>query len=85
MTINELIARLEEYREELGGETEVRLMTQQSWPFENAVHGLVSVPEINANSDDEGFDCQGNADQVVYLVDGDQLGYGTKTAWTEAH
>ena len=87
MTIDEVIARLAEYRDELGGETEVRLMTQPTWPFEHAIHGLVSVSELNANAnaDDEDFDCQGNADQVVYLVEGGQLGYGTKTAWTEAH
>jgi hypothetical protein len=42
MTLNELIERLEEYKDELGGEAEVRLMTQQNWPFENAITGLVS-------------------------------------------
>jgi hypothetical protein len=87
MTIDELIARLAEYRDELGGETEVRLMTQPTWPFEHAIHGLVSVSELkanaNANADDEDFDCHGNADQVVYLVEGAQLGYGTKTAWVQ--
>lgn len=40
MTIDELIERLEEYRDELGGDVEVRLMTQQSWPFENSICGL---------------------------------------------
>ena len=34
MTIDELIARLEDYRDEIGGDAEVRLMTQQNWPFE---------------------------------------------------
>jgi hypothetical protein len=37
MTLNEIIERLEEYRDELGGDCEVRLMTQQNWPFENAI------------------------------------------------
>ena len=46
MTLHELIERLEEYRGELG-DAEVRLMTQQNWPFENAITGLVSGAEIN--------------------------------------
>ena len=37
MTIDELIARLEDYRDEIGGDAEVRLMTQQNWPFENSI------------------------------------------------
>ena len=39
MTLNELIDRLEDYRQELGGDTEVRLMTQSNWPFENSIYG----------------------------------------------
>ena len=42
MTIDELIERLEEYRDNLGGDAEVRLMTQQHWPFENEITGLAS-------------------------------------------
>ncbi len=30
MTLNEIIERLEEYRDEMGGDCEVRLMTQQN-------------------------------------------------------
>lgn len=41
MTLNQLIDRLEEYRERLGDDCEVRLMTQQNWPFENTITGLV--------------------------------------------
>jgi hypothetical protein len=40
VTLDELIERLDEYRDELGGETEVRLMTQQNWPFEYELAGL---------------------------------------------
>ncbi len=45
MTIDELIARLEDYRDEIGGDAEVRLMTQQNWPFENSIYGLASGAE----------------------------------------
>jgi hypothetical protein len=75
MTLNELIERLEEYRDELGGDAEVRLMTQQNWPFKNALTGLVSGAEIN------------EADQTtaVYIVEGTQIGYGLKRAWDAAY
>ena len=52
MTIDELIERLEEYRDTLGGDAEVRLMTQQNWPFENEIVGLASGEEINGRDDD---------------------------------
>lgn len=52
MTIDELIERLEEYRDEIGGAAEVRLMTQSNWPFENSVFGLASGREINDAADE---------------------------------
>ena len=85
MTLNELIERLEEYRDELGEDCEVRLMTQQNWPFENAITGLVSGAEINdAEHDDD--DCDDvETDTVVYIVEGEQLRYGSKRAWEAAY
>ena len=65
MTIDELIERLEEYRDEIGGDTEVRLMTQENWPFENSIRGLCSGKEISESG---------------YSDEQDQIGYGTKRA-----
>ena len=85
MTINELIERLEEYRDDLGGETDVRLMTQQNWPFENGIVGLASREEINdAADDDEGTDDE-SQEPVVFIVEGEQCCYGTKRAWEVAY
>ena len=91
MTIDELIERLEEYRDEIGGDAEVRLMTQQNWPFENTVCGLASGSEINDSSDDDEEedeqedDDENTADRsVLYIVEGNQIGYGTKQAWNVA-
>jgi hypothetical protein len=87
MTINELIERLEEYRDETGGDTEVRLMTQENWPFENSIRGLCSGKEISesGDSDDDDDNSESDADaSVVYIVEQDQLGYGTKRAWDVA-
>jgi hypothetical protein len=79
MTIDELISRLEEYRDTLGGEAEVRLMTQQAWPFENEIRGLASGEEIHGSDDDEAEGA------VVFLVEGGQRGYGSKHAWEVAY
>ena len=88
MTVNELIERLEEYRDELGN-VEVRLMTQSNWPFENGIAGLASGPEINEagdeDSDDEDDEEDVVANDVLYIVEGGQIGYGTKRAWAVAH
>jgi len=87
MTIEELIERLEEYRDAIGGEAEVRLMTQQHWPFENEIAGLASGEEINdtAEDDDPNDDEDVDEDQVVFIVEGQQRCYGSKRAWEVAH
>ena len=87
MTIDELIARLEDYRDEIGGDAEVRLMTQQNWPFENSIYGLASGAEINdydQDDEDGGDDDDAAEDAVLFIVEGQQLGYGTKRAWEVA-
>ena len=81
MTIDELIERLEEYRDTLGGEAKVLLMTQQQWPFENDICGIVSGEEINDSQDDDRDDGDVEDEAVVYIVEGGQLRYGTKRAW----
>ena len=84
MTIEELIERLQEYRDELGGDCEVRLMTQANWPFENTITGLASGEEINDRDEDEDDD-DVEDDHVVFIVEGQQLGYGSKRAWDVAY
>ena len=81
MTIDELIARLEDCRDELGGDAEVRLMTQSNWPFENDIVGITTSREIRDAEHEDDFDPQGDVDEAVYIVEGQQLGYGTKAAW----
>jgi len=89
MTIDQLIARLEDYRDEIGGDAQVRLMTQQNWPFENSIYGLASGAEINDYQNDEDGDDDDDSDDaaedsVLFIVEGQQLGYGTKRAWEVA-
>ena len=83
MTIDELIERLEDYRDEFGGDTEVRLMTQQNWPFENSIcraFGANEIQDARRRRRDEPDD-----DELVYIVEGSQIGYGNKAAWDAAN
>jgi hypothetical protein len=87
MTISELIERLEDAMGDYGPDAEVRLMTQQHWPFENEIQGLAGSREIaDQESADEPHDCpESIAEECVYLVEGSQIGYGSKAAWTVAN
>ena len=62
MTIDQLIERLEEYRDLIGGDAQVRLMTQQNWPFENSITGLCSGEEINDAVDEDDPEDEGDVD-----------------------
>jgi hypothetical protein len=57
-------------------------MTQQNWPFENRITGLASGEELNQQ---DGDDDDVPDDQVVYIVEGQQLRYGSKRAWEVAY
>ena len=80
MTIDELIERLQGYRAELGGHTEVRLMTQQNWPFENGIVGLASTEEMAKAEDDpdEEYDPDDGDGEFIYIVEGARLATETK-------
>lgn len=92
MTVQELIDLLE--REDPAAE--VRLMTQESWPFENSIRSQLYVAEPtcqicgeqDGDHDDDDHEAElwtpaegADPDGVVYLVEGSQLGYGNKAAW----
>jgi hypothetical protein len=79
MTLEDLIEQLEDYRNELGGDCEVRLMCQPHWPFEHEIAGLASTLEMADLDDRETNETTNGA--VIYLTEGRQLGYGSKTAW----
>ena len=65
MKLHQLISQLEEYRRQRGSECEVRLMLQRDWPVVRQISGLTSREASHATQD-----------IVVYILDGDQLGYG---------
>ncbi len=89
MTLNELIAKLEEIKEQFGdnGEMEVRLMSQPNWPFEWTIRG-VTCNHFFPNEEDEYEPEDGEdlpepeeVEPIIYVCEGTQLGYGNRDAW----
>ena len=89
MTVSELI----EILEEMDPEAEVLVMSQQSWPFENTLAGVcqrkdlidegeLDEPEGEDSPRDTGGDELPASD--VFLIEGRQLRYGSKSAWDVA-
>lgn len=76
MNIHDLIERLKEYEDLYGPDCEVRLQTQPSWPFETSIAGVVTAEEVQQNDGDD------TCPEIIYILEGMQLGYGSKTAWT---
>ena len=85
MKVKELIDILEER----DPDAEVLIMSQQNWPFENGVYGVTVRSEMDGDDEDEdGADTtaarDGRATTDVFIVEGSQLRYGSKTAWDVA-
>ena len=82
MNLDTLIEILSDYRDEFGGDAEVRLMTQQQWPFENRIAGVTSGQEMNESGEDDAEDEQDvEDDSRIYIVEGGQICYGSNRAW----
>ena len=87
MKVSELIELLEEQ----DPDAEVLLMSQPNWPFELAVEGVTTRDEmLRADREDDDEDDEeprlenGTAKSDVFLVEGEQLRYGSKAAWSVA-
>jgi hypothetical protein len=77
ITVGELRELLEDFDERLT----VRLMVQQSYPFEHAIHGVISSNDIKPENF-KPFERKGSDNkEVVYIIEGIQLSYGYKGAW----
>jgi hypothetical protein len=86
MKVKDLIELLED----CDADAEVLIMSQENWPFENAVAGVVARQDCH---DDDGDEDEvpgerrhedGTAPSDVFLVEGQQLRYGSKAAWGAA-
>jgi hypothetical protein len=58
MTIDELMTRLEDARDELGGETDVRIALQPGYPLEASIKGCLSTSDMEDMEDDEPLDME---------------------------
>ncbi len=88
MKVSELIELLEEQ----DPDAEVLVMSQPNWPFELGLAGVTTREEMlraDRDEDSDGDDEEprvesGTAKSDVFLVEGEQLRYGSKTAWSVA-
>jgi hypothetical protein len=82
------IRELMEILEEQDPDAEVLIMGQARWRFENGIHGVTVRSEIEESDDDDGMPVDrrpdGRAANDVFIVEGKQLRYGSKTAWDVA-
>jgi len=74
--VRQLLDLLAEY----SPEAEVRLVYQPNYPLQSALGGVVGESEIR---DHEGGDL-GDEPEIVYLLEGEPLGYGHANAWEAA-
>ena len=68
-------------------DADVLVMMQQSWPFECQLRGVTTRDEIlraDGGEDEDAPLGDGCARSDVFLVEGAQLRYGSKTAWEVA-
>ena len=69
MNVSQLIERLEEYREMYGDDAEVRIMTQQNWPFgESYPRSCVRRGNQRLRRDRGDDDGDAEDDDVIYIV-----------------
>ena len=75
MNVKDLINLLENYDDD----TEVRIAQQPSWPFEYSITDAALVdlaaPFSEEGESDEEYDPNAEPKYVIYLVEGNQLGY----------
>ena len=76
MKVRQLLDTLSEY----SPEAEVRLLHQPRYPLASALGGVIGESEVR---DHEGRDL-GDEPEVVYLLEGEPLGYGRANAWEAA-
>jgi hypothetical protein len=71
MTLNDLIARLEEIRDEVSGDTPIRGAFQQNYPLVSSIAAITTV--ISDDADEAG----------VYIALGDGTKYGFGAMWDD--
>ncbi len=80
------VAELIEILEDMDPDAEVLIGSQENWPFEYDVAGVVTREEVVGESDDEEEPRYGEglAASDVFIVEGTQLRYGSNRMWAAA-
>jgi hypothetical protein len=89
------VKTLIEILQECDPDADVYIMGQESWPFENAIHGVAVREDFvdYAESDEEPASASGDRwaaretnlpSNDVFIVEGNQTRYGSKEAWAAA-
>ena len=78
MTLNELIEKLNDARDELGGDANVQIIYQQNYPLCAKIHGVSF-----GSGDDDGN--EENDEKVVYICQGEPTGYGSSDVWNNSY
>ena len=71
MTLDDLIRELKKLRQEVDGNTIVRLAIQPNWPFEHHI-GQVVIADF---PDESALDDEDLTVSVIYITDGGHHGY----------
>lgn len=76
MKLRELIEQLQKMESEHGGDVDVRLAHQPSWPFEYSISEVeAGVPGYDDEDEDEESPAKDDRETVIYIGEGRQLGY----------
>ncbi len=75
MHVGRLIAMLEAFEPD----AHVYIMSQPHWPFEYEIERLVARGEFSG--EDDAPLREGMREDDVFIVEGEQLRYGSKAAW----
>lgn len=76
MKVKELIELLQEQ----DGDAEVRLAHQPNYPMDYALRGIAATEDWV-----DGIEPADEENQIVYLVEGERLGYGRRDVWDAAY
>lgn len=70
-----IVSQLIEILQGLDPDARVLIMAQQNWPFENDISNVTTREDISEEYE------TGTAASDVFIVEGQQLRYGSKAAW----
>jgi hypothetical protein len=78
MTVKELMDILQRQ----DPNAQVKLISQPNWPLEHDIKGIVNCDDLSDEDNHVRPRRPSNTPSDVLIVEGEQIGYGPKAAWT---